>query len=56
MLSSERAMALMFERDGEKRDGMVDRLSEADAKTLLKIMLKVNREQLDKGSEEITGL
>lgn len=39
MISTKRAMTIIMEEDKEKRDAMIDKLTEADAKHLLKIAL-----------------
>ena len=46
MISAKRAMRLVFEPSEEKRNEMVDKLTEEDAKVLLKHCLKVMRESL----------
>ncbi len=46
MITSQKAMQIMFEPDTEKRDSIIDALSEQSAKDLLKICLKMVSEQL----------
>ncbi len=45
MISVKEAMGIMFETDEENRNAMIDRLSEEDAKYLLKQCLTVMREK-----------
>ena len=39
MISTKRAMTIIFEQDREKRDAAVDKLTEEDAKYMLKLAL-----------------
>lgn len=41
MISAKRALSISTEPDQEKRDALVDKLTEADAKCMLKVTLSV---------------
>lgn len=45
MISAKRASSIMFEPDQEKRDALVDKLAEADAKYMLKVALAAMKGQ-----------
>ena len=45
MISTKRAMTIIFEQDREKRDIAVDKLKEEDAKYMLKLALAVIRRE-----------
>ncbi len=52
MITSQKAMQIMFEPDAGKRDAIIDALSEQSAKDLLKICLKIVSEQMRGTKEE----
>ncbi|BAK99612.1 hypothetical protein OBV_24140 [Oscillibacter valericigenes Sjm18-20] len=54
MITSKKAMQITFERDDEKRNAMVDALSEQSAKDLLKVCLKAQSNQMHPMSNEVT--
>ncbi len=45
MISAKRALSISMEPDQEKRDALVDKLTEADAKYLLKVALSAMQEK-----------
>lgn len=54
MISAKRAMSIFFEQDADKRNKLVDKLSEEDSKFLLKQCLAIMREGLTPTFEDDT--
>ncbi len=49
MISSKRAATIVFESDKDKRDSLIDKLSEEDTKALLKHCMTIMHEDKNRG-------
>ena len=52
MISAKRATGIVFEKDRETREAVVDKLTEQDAKHVLKMLLRVFNHEMPEGWQD----